>query len=411
MRGPGHIKNVDGDVGRRRFIRQAAVTLGAIAFCDADVRHAWGLPRQVTPAGDRGTKEQGYLNAAPVGIDARWAWTRPNGAGQNVGFVDIEQGWLLALSASSTAQQHEDLPRLSDRLRVSRGVPRTMSRDTCPQSLHHGSAVLGVVAGTRNSIGVTGIAPEVASVEVASHKTSPATRGDVANAIDKVLPFMAPGDVLLIEHQDDNSRPSETVGATFSAIRRAIARGVIVIEPAGNFNVDLDSVNSLNPSHARFRDSGAIIVGACNMPDSAGNGRTRWVTTPSDFPLASSSPAFLPFCGGVPPMLPGSNYGARVDCYAWGEGIVSAGYGWLGGTMPTNSYTNRFGGTSGAAAIVAGAAVVIQSLHKHAMGRPLTPSEMRTALRANGTPQQPSGATQKIGVMPDVRKVASALGI
>jgi hypothetical protein len=90
---------------------------------------------------------------------------------------------------------------------------------------------------------------------------------------------------------------------------------------------------------------------------------------------------------------------------------MSTGYGWIGGTAGPNSYTNRFGGTSGAAAIVAGAAVVIQGLHKYFKGRPLTPAEMRHVLRATGTPQLPAGATQKIGVMPDIRKAARFLGI
>jgi len=32
--------------------------------------------------------EQRYLNAEPIGIDARWAWTKPGGGGTGMRFVD-----------------------------------------------------------------------------------------------------------------------------------------------------------------------------------------------------------------------------------------------------------------------------------------------------------------------------------
>ena len=51
---------------------------------------------------------QGYLDAAPAGIDARWAWSLVDGSG--VGFADLEQGWTLAhedLSAAGIASFRE----------------------------------------------------------------------------------------------------------------------------------------------------------------------------------------------------------------------------------------------------------------------------------------------------------------
>src|SRR5262245_27259454 len=38
---------------------------------------------------------QGYLDPAPLGIDARYAWTIPGGRGENVRLVDIEYSWNL----------------------------------------------------------------------------------------------------------------------------------------------------------------------------------------------------------------------------------------------------------------------------------------------------------------------------
>src|SRR2546426_8749035 len=54
---------------------------------------------------------QQYLCPAPNGIDAKYAWNVPGGDGGNaevdLGFVDIEQGWLIA---ADYPQPHEDLP-------------------------------------------------------------------------------------------------------------------------------------------------------------------------------------------------------------------------------------------------------------------------------------------------------------
>ena len=47
----------------------------------------------VNAADDTFNAQQNYLDAAPTGIDARWAWTQAGGEGQGVGVVDLEQGW------------------------------------------------------------------------------------------------------------------------------------------------------------------------------------------------------------------------------------------------------------------------------------------------------------------------------
>ncbi len=48
----------------------------------------------VNATNDPYNADQDYLDAAPTGINARWAWTQPNGEGAGVGFVDLEQGWF-----------------------------------------------------------------------------------------------------------------------------------------------------------------------------------------------------------------------------------------------------------------------------------------------------------------------------
>jgi hypothetical protein len=98
-----------------------------------------------------------------------------------------------------------------------------------------------------------------------------------------------------------------------------------------------------------------------------------------------------------------SNYGSRIDCYAWGENIVTTGYGDLyRGTDDNSAYTNTFGGTSGAAAIIAGTALIVQGKRQATTGR-LSPAQMRDVLSnpAAGTAQGGNVAGH-IGVMPDL---------
>ena len=58
------------------------------------------VPPPVNPADDPRNVNQGYEDAAPNGIDARYAWRFVGGDGAGVGFVDMERGRNL---------NHEDL--------------------------------------------------------------------------------------------------------------------------------------------------------------------------------------------------------------------------------------------------------------------------------------------------------------
>jgi serine protease len=57
-------------------------------------------PPFVDPSDDPRSEKQGYLDAAPTGVDVRYAWGFPGGDGEGVNMVDMEQGWDL---------EHEDL--------------------------------------------------------------------------------------------------------------------------------------------------------------------------------------------------------------------------------------------------------------------------------------------------------------
>ena len=102
-----------------------------------------------------------------------------------------------------------------------------------------------------------------------SSACSPSSIGGlaVADAIDAAAEALRPGDVLLIELQGSGPRgrylPVEYWDDNYDAIQAATARGVVVIEAAGNGAEDLDhnGVRAAS-SIARTRDSGAIMVGA-----------------------------------------------------------------------------------------------------------------------------------------------------
>ncbi len=132
----------------------------------------------------------------------------------------------------------------------------------------------------------------------------------------------------------------------------------------------------MNRASADFRDSGAIMVGA----GSSAAPHTR---------------------------LSFSNHGSRIDCFGWGEGIVTTGDGWTG--TSTTAYTTGFGGTSGASPIVSGAALLVQSWNRRVNGQVYSPDVLRNMLSTPSRNTHSSNpAVDRIGVMPDLRRVLQA---
>ncbi|WP_315820770.1 S8 family serine peptidase [Paraflavitalea speifideaquila] len=210
-----------------------------------------------------------------------------NGEGAGIGFVDLEQGWITT---------HDDLNDASPTLifNDNRHGVGTYIGD-------HGTAVLGEVVGLDNGAGIVGIAPSVSYVNMVSHyEADTDTPLHVADAIIAAISKMNAGDVLLLEVQR-NFLPTETDPADFDAIRLAVGNAIIVVEAAGNGGNDLDNWTNaagqdlLDRTNPNFTDSGAIMTGASLsvVPHNRANF---------------------------------SNFGSRIDCYAWGENIVTTGY-------------------------------------------------------------------------------------
>jgi hypothetical protein len=233
---------------------------------------------------------------------------------------------------------------------------------------------------------------------------------DVENAILEATSQLGPGDVLILELQIEVQNfidfwPVECEAFNFAAIEAATKKGIIVIEAAGNGGRDFDvppSPFTSNPNNNPYynQDSGAIIVAAVNPRIIIVNG-------------------IVLIEAGVRDSV--SNFGHRVNCFAWGSLVDTlTSDPATGNPNPLALYTTIFGGTSAATAIIAGAAIVLQSICEQpalqgGIGRRLDPAEMRAMLSdfSTGTLSANSTAaalnTDRIGVMPNLRLIIDQL--
>jgi hypothetical protein len=366
---------------------------------------------------------QGYLQAAPNGVDAGYAWTFTGGSGFGVKMIDANGAYNF---------NHEDLP-----------TP-FYPPDAAASTNQHETAEIGIVAAINNGYGMTGIA-NLACVGYARPDCGitacdGATRCDYSGAIREATEQLRPGDVIWIPSQTSSCLepdlpapstslcgviksttsakeldkiPVEWRQEAFDAISEATAKGIIVVEAAGNRARNLDDPRYLRRFDRSSRDSGAIIVGSAQTQ----------LMTPQDLSRCS-----LLAAQPLAP-LPSSNYGSRVDVQGWGSRVAATGSGdwpnlapsaFLPPLAPVGAtdqyYLGGFGGTSAATGIVAGVVACIQGFLK-AIGRPpLSPAEMRDLLVATGTPQKDidwdgNGTVdpRHIGPQPNLRAAINAL--
>jgi hypothetical protein len=325
------------------------------------------VPPPVDASNDPLSSSQGYLNAQPYGVDARYAWLFAGGDGAGIGFVDMEQGWNL---------QHKDLAAVG--IILMSGINHNY--------FEHGTSVLGEVLMVDNKIGGVGVAPSASGRVVSQWRTPNSSSPNNADAIVSAIASMTFGDVLLLEAQDLDPAgakswwPVEVADGTYGAIVLATALGIAVVEAGGNGRHNLDEYTNssgkriFDRTSPDFRDSGAIMVAA---------GSKAYPHTPAST----------------------SNHGNRIDCYAWGDQIATTNTNAAG--TDDAAYRGDFSGTSGASAIVAGAALIVQGLAQAQLGHRYSPSELRQILKMNGTASA-NPATDGIGVMPDLRAIITA---
>ncbi|MBK5503176.1 MULTISPECIES: S8 family peptidase [unclassified Bacillus (in: firmicutes)] len=325
----------------------------------------------INPYDEPRLTRQGYLEPAPLGINAPYAWSIKGGDGKGTTFVDMEYGWLFS---------HEDL--VNQKIELMSGQNKSEHHD-------HGTSVLGIVSAEDNNIGGIGIAPK-AKVKVVSQIRDNGMY-NTADAILSAVNNMQAGDILLLEAQatyegygDKNYLPVEVKPDIFDAIRLGTNKGIIIIEAGANGGNDLDQFRDrngkqvLNRNSPDFKDSGAIMVGAASA---------RVPHKRSYF----------------------SNYGSRVDVYGWGNAVDTTDA--KPREFMKNLYTSSFSGTSSASPIIAGAAASIQGITKTNLGKVYTPSQLRDILSDPSTGTKSNDpASDKIGVLPDLKAIVSKLG-
>ncbi|MEO0602384.1 MAG: S8 family serine peptidase [Myxococcota bacterium] len=328
-----------------------------VAIAHADVPPPVDYPP--TTADHEGA--QGYLGPDP-GFDVHYAWSEGlTGAGVTV--RDCEYGWDA---------QHEDLVDGSL-------VPepnQTPSSFIFDNGWHeHGTAVAGIVVGQDNGYGVTGIAPSAGFGMYPENTVQEGARR--STAVANALADSAPGDIVLLEMQtsgpDGNLGPAELNAAVWTVVRTGVDAGITVFAAAGNGAADLDSDPYLD---YRMRgDSGAIVVGA-SSPD--------------------ATHARMDF----------STFGARVDVQAWGTDVFTAGYGEfvIYGGDSRQSYTDDFGGTSSASALISGVTALLMEASFAYRSDGIGPVDLRDLMKSSGQPSSPG-----IGSFPDLRAALQAM--
>lgn len=345
------------------------------------------------PTVDMCEQSSGHIEGQQKGVNAKFAWDFEGGKGEGQFLVDVELGWV---------KEHQRLP--TSKIKLLAGLSLDGEK-------RHGTSVLGIVCGKHSPlVGCEGIAPEVDSVGLVSCEPNPnaqapelrirpddqqtALRENIHDAI--VIGTNAlvqkhdssPGSgcgVLLLERHTDKGLPVETYELIFGLIKTATSLGITVVEPAGNTRNGKDL--GLHPdAQILTQDSGAIMVG------SAKKEVIRRPPAPDHHERFHSS-----------------NFGSRVNCYAWGEGVVTPA--WISGPPEIlNACDKEFGSTSAAAAIIAGVALVVQGIVARAGAAPLSVAALRDFLSdpALGTPCAPG---DNIGVMPDLEKILRALRV
>ena len=260
-------------------------------------------PEEPPPATPDLSARQIFLNAAPSGIDARWAWTQAGGRGRDIRIIDVEGAWRFT---------HEDLTQNQGGVVAGTPIAGVDWRN-------HGTAVLGEFSGDVNTVGIVGISAE-AIVSAFSHGSI----GSAA-AINQAASRLRAGDIILLEMHRPGPRFNfatrtdqrgyiavEWWPDDFAAILNATSRGIIVVEAAGNGAENLDDALYQTPGtgfpagwrnsfRRTNRDSGAIVVGAGAPPPGTHGRDQRPDRSRLDF----------------------SNWGALIDAQGWGREVTT----------------------------------------------------------------------------------------
>jgi subtilisin family serine protease len=309
----------------------------------------------------------------------QWYWERANIGGAWACHA-TGNGVSLAVVDWGFAATHDELSHAYDATRIANVCDGTHQIVENAYT-YHGAGSVGLIAAFENGQGIQGVAMQTSIWPIEASCVSDdfdscdecwEVGNPWATGIAQVMTWSAAGQprVILLEVETCCGGNYEGSIAVNAAVRSAIAAGIVVVIPAGNGNHDA----GCDDQGGTIQDTGAIVVGATSP--AAGN-----------------------------PLTVESNWGTRIVVSAPGEHLLTCGKGQSGvacntGAVPSKAYTVDYGGTSGAAAIVAG--VVALMLQKDPT---LTPAQVRAKLTATGTP---IGGTKSGGVFLDAGAAVAA---
>ncbi|MDP6693212.1 MAG: S8 family serine peptidase, partial [Phycisphaerales bacterium] len=266
-------------------------------------------------------------------------------------------------------------------------------------SADHGSAVLGVIAGSwdtndaDSNTGIQGIVPEseVIFFPLVGRDANGLAQGRSGTAWINAMLSLDPGDILAATYSASSGNGGGINNLdynpdTHDKITLATALGISVVIAAGNLGVDLLDIDTPDG-----QDSGAIVVAAVSP------GANRLFLEDTDFDDdyadadANRRKNWKRWADGTR----GSNFTTSIDfskitVAGWGTGITTCGMGtnrdnWLGyqtvaypngcnyNEVAAKSYTNNFGRTSAAAAMAVGCIAGMQGYSIQVFGSPLSP--------------------------------------
>jgi len=264
----------------------------------------------------------------------------------------------------------------------------------------HGTATLGIISAVDNTIGVTGIVPEVTPLFFPTESFE--EQGRLLTAMTNAALVLSdittadpnPGNVMVLPI-DIAGQPLNSFAATAAIITNAINSGVTVVLAAGNASEAI--ADPIVGSEA------AVIAGGVNPG-------FQVTTAPNDKRVYPG----LNYCrSGI------SNFSgaSAVDVSGWGRGVATLGYGDLfcgqNAGISTNiavqeyeqnrlrTYTATWGGTSAGAAQIAGVVAMMQALSKQVYdGLPLSAVDIKGALGAPDSTYPQCGLVPGVGPIP-----------
>jgi len=319
-----------------------------------------------------------------------------DGEGVRVGILDVAFDPLHEDFICREQDSGDPFGRCIDPYKIPRVIlePGVTQLNVLDQVRGHGTAVAGMILAGDNGFGVTGIASRAQGYFFPIASQEQGFR--FQNAFFSMLQEFEAGDVAVfpvalapngtVGPFARSSQPIVTSPAYYTLVRIASDLNILCVVSAGNSCAPVAEEAAGEPPIR----SGALVVGA-GYPGAflevAPAGSCIGLGTPGSF----SRVVYSNWHGADSAI-------AVVDLFGWGAAVATTGglpnlfRGVPAEGSPwSREYTNSFGGTSAAAALVAGGAAVLQAFGRQTYGANLRPESIGGLMRDNGLPQAGRG--------------------